>query len=52
MIKLLLAIKKRGVDIDRIYNHDVVNEDANNSSDAETPIPNQLFEGDNSLYDK
>ena len=27
MIKLLLAIKKRGVDIDNIYNVDVVNDE-------------------------
>lgn len=35
MIKLLLAVKKRGVDIDRIYNHDVINDETNNSSDTE-----------------
>ncbi len=27
MIKLLLAVKKRGVDIDKIYNVDVLNEE-------------------------
>lgn len=27
MIKLLLAIQRRGVDIDSIYNNDVLNED-------------------------
>ncbi|EAR97738.2 hypothetical protein TTHERM_00621580 (macronuclear) [Tetrahymena thermophila SB210] len=29
MIKLLLAVKKRGIDIDDIYNNDVLNEESN-----------------------
>ena len=41
MIKLLLAIKKRGVDIDRIYNHDILNED-DDGSDIEKGIPENL----------
>ena len=38
MIKLLLAVKKRGVDIDRIYNHDVLNEEED-SEDINQNIP-------------
>jgi hypothetical protein len=41
MIKLLLAIKKRGVDIDRIYNHDVINEE-DDSNEIEKGIPTNL----------
>lgn len=29
MIKLLLVIKKRGINIDDIYNNDVMNEESN-----------------------
>ena len=28
MIKLLLAVKKRGIDIDQIYNADVINDES------------------------
>ena len=38
MLKLLLAIKKRGVDIDRIYNHDV-DDDGSSGSDMENCVP-------------
>ena len=31
MIKLLMAVKKRGIDIDKIYNIDVLNEDLEES---------------------
>ena len=41
MIKLLLAIKKRGVDIDKIYNNDVINE-ADDGSDIEKGIPDNV----------
>lgn len=33
MIKLLLAIKKRGVDIDKIYDKDCENNENNSDSD-------------------
>lgn len=42
MIKLLLSIKKRGVDIDKIYNHDVVNNQSQENSDMENCIPENL----------
>ncbi len=35
MIKLLIAIKNRGIDIDKIYNSDVLNEQLDESSNSE-----------------
>ena len=34
MIKLLLAIKKRGIDIDKIYNSDVLNEEGDGDDES------------------
>lgn len=50
LVRLLVAIKNRGVDIDRIYNHDVLNEEINNSNDLETCVPDNAKIGHNSLY--
>lgn len=33
-MKLLLAIKNRGVDIDRIYDHDVLNEEIDKEDES------------------
>ncbi|KAL4472563.1 hypothetical protein ABPG74_018512 [Tetrahymena malaccensis] len=41
MIKLLLAVKKRGIDIDDIYNNDVLNEESND--DILKNNPPQIF---------
>lgn len=42
MIKLLLAIKKRGVDIDKIYTIDVLNEDDDEDMDMDKVVPCNL----------
>lgn len=35
MIKLLMAIKKRGIDIDKIYNIDVINDENEQENEEE-----------------
>lgn len=42
MIKLLLAVKKRGVDIDKIYNNDVLEEGEEDEEDMKKCVPDNL----------
>ena len=42
MIKLLLAVKKRGVEIDKIYNNDVLDEGEEEEEDMKKCVPENV----------